>query len=84
LVNLGKGANLPSIKDLQLEERLIRFIEGGKIMNPPQSILSNNFNCDNKCSSIREGNTVNTHITAPGALLALGLIYLKSNDKKLE
>jgi len=43
-------------------------------------MLSSNFNTDNKCSSIREGSTVNVHITAPGALLALALIYLKSGD----
>ena len=43
-------------------------------------MLSSNFNNDNKCSSIKEGNTVNVHVTAPGALLALGLIFLKSNN----
>jgi anaphase-promoting complex subunit 1 len=84
LINIGKGSKNPNIKDLMLEERLIRFIEGGKIMEPPQSILSSNFNQENKCSSIREGNTVNTHITAPAALLALSLIFLKSNNFEIQ
>ena len=52
-------------------------------MDPPKSMLSTNFNVDSRCSSIREGNTVNVHITAPGALLALALIFLKSNNKEV-
>ncbi|KAL4431853.1 hypothetical protein ABPG74_012665 [Tetrahymena malaccensis] len=83
LINLGKGAQHTNIKDLELEERLIRFIEGGKIMDPPQSMLSTNFNTENKSSSIKEGNTVNTHVTAPGALIAISLLFLKSNDIKV-
>jgi len=43
-------------------------------------MLTTNFNFENKCSSIREGKSVNTHITAPAGLLALSLIYLKSNN----
>lgn len=46
-------------------------------------MLSTNFNTDNKSSSIKEGSTVNTHVTAPGALIALTLLYLKSNEKKV-
>ena len=83
LINLCKGTTHSNIEDLKLEERLVRFIEGGKIMEPPQSMLSSNFNCDNKCASIKEGNTVNVHVTAPGALLALGLIFLKSGNEDI-
>lgn len=83
LINLGKGTQHTNIKDLELESRLLRFIEGGKIMEPPQSMLSTNFNIENKSSSIKEGNTVNTHVTAPGALIALALIFLKSNEIKV-
>lgn len=81
LINLGKGTFDPCIKDLNLEERLIRFIEGGKIIKPPFGILSNNH--DQKCSSIREGNRVNTHITAPSAIMALSMIALMSNNQQL-
>jgi hypothetical protein len=35
LINLGKGCQMSSIKDLQLDERLLRFIEGGKMLDPP-------------------------------------------------
>lgn len=34
LINLCKGADGPYIKDLNLEQRLIRFVEGGKVMEP--------------------------------------------------
>ncbi len=44
-------------------------------------MLSTNLNHDNtKCSAIKEGNQVNVHITAPGSLIALALIHLKSNN----
>ena len=38
LINLCKGTNNPAIKDLELDERLIRFVEGGKPMDPPKSM----------------------------------------------
>jgi anaphase-promoting complex subunit 1 len=51
--------------DLKLDERLIRYVEGGKIIDLPQSMLQQNFNHDNaKCSSIKEGDMVNVHITS--------------------
>lgn len=46
-------------------------------------MISTNFVSENKCSSIKEGNNVNLHITAPAALLALSFMYLKSNCKEL-
>lgn len=46
-------------------------------------MLSTNFSSETKSSSIKEGNTVNTHVTAPGALIALSLLFLKSNDQKV-
>jgi anaphase-promoting complex subunit 1 len=46
-------------------------------------MMSNNFVNDNKCSSIKEGPNVNLHITAPAALLAISLMYLKSNNYEL-
>jgi anaphase-promoting complex subunit 1 len=46
-------------------------------------MLSSNFNVDNRCSSIREGNTVNVHVTATGALIAIGLIFLRSNNHEI-
>ena len=84
LINLAKGSSAPSVKDLDLDARLIRFIEGGKVMEPPKSMLSSTYNTEShKCSSVREGKSVNTHITAPAALVALALIHLKSNNREI-
>ena len=52
-------------------------------MEPPQSMISTNFLNENRCSSIKEGQNVNLHITAPAALLAISFMYLKSNYKEL-
>ena len=42
-VNLGAGPQLSQVfGDLNIEERLIRFIEGGKIMDIPKSMLQAN------------------------------------------
>lgn len=38
---------------------------------------------DSETSRIKEGNFVNADVVSPGALLALALIYLKTNDKRL-
>lgn len=83
VICLGMNGTREGLKDLQLEQRLIRFIEGGKTMEPPQSMISSNFNNENKCSSIKEGSNVNLHITAPAALLAISLMYLKSNNREV-
>lgn len=53
VICLGMNGTRESLRDLQLEQRLIRFIEGGKTMEPPQSVISSNFNSENKCSSIK-------------------------------
>ena len=84
LVNLRMGKRMEGLTDLKLNDRLIRFVEGGKQIDLPQSMLATNFNHENtKCSAIKEGNMVNTHITAPGALLALTLIHLKSENAQI-
>lgn len=43
MICLGMKDTKENFRDLQLEERLIRFIEGGKVMDPPQSMMSTNF-----------------------------------------
>ena len=48
MVNLGAGQELiAELGDLNIEERLLRFIEGGKIMDLPRSMLSANQNIEN-------------------------------------
>lgn len=100
LMNLCKGAQDPSIRDLNLEERLIRLIEGGKTEEGEGRVHSSGQGDhrwtgdsrwtgdhrgidDHRCSSIREGNRVNTHVTAPAALMALAMLALMSNNQQL-
>lgn len=62
-------------------------------MEPPVSIPGNGEpwednmaavaqmgNAANKCSSVLEGVEVNVELTAPGALIALALMHLRSGD----
>jgi len=52
-------------------------------MKPPKSMLSNFRNDNKNCSSVQEGDIVNTHVTSAPALIALALIYLKSNNESI-
>jgi len=79
LINLGKGRNsgLVGLSDLKLEDRLYQFIKGGK---NPLSKANQDQNEAGSSSRLWEGDQINTSLTATGALLSLGLIYLKSNN----
>ena len=98
MVNLSKGSEGSldtgaGLADLKIEERLYRYIVGGlddaeirrryeetdRLSFPP--IPSSNTN--DKCSCIYEGDSINIDVTAPGATLALGLMYMKSGNKTI-
>lgn len=67
--------------DLNIDERLIRFIEGGKNMTEiPSMKASAEFD---HCSSVKEGENVNMYVTLPGAIVALALIHLKTNNQQI-
>lgn len=109
LVLLGNGTSGPGIVDLQIEDRLTRFIFGGEktqfvapnsnqqlkhhfqYMNEKANSSSySNFTRTNstfgnyqKSILVLEGNKTNIDITAPGSILALGLIFLKTNNKSV-
>ena len=53
---------------------------GGEHNFPGSANFTGNFRNSNS-SYIREGESINTNITCPGATLALGLIYFNSCDK---
>jgi anaphase-promoting complex subunit 1 len=81
------------IADLRVEERLYRYIVGGvdsdetrrtRESNDRFSLPSSTNGGDNeKCSIIFEGNSINTDVTAPGAVLALGLMYMKTSNQNI-
>ncbi len=82
LVNINYKDKAIGLSDLQLDERLIRLIEGGKTMEAPLSMLSANMNAESsKCSSVLEGENVNIHITAPGALMAIAIIHMQTDNE---
>jgi anaphase-promoting complex subunit 1 len=81
------------LADLRIEERLYRYVVGGiddvemrrrrdendRLSLPSSSAANNN----EKCSCVYEGESINTDVTAPGATLALGLIYMKSGNRTI-
>ena len=75
MVNLEKGmSSVSGLEDLRIEERLNRYITGrsdGVDATSAQGEMDRN-------SRIYEVNSLNRDITAPGATLALGLMYIKS------
>jgi anaphase-promoting complex subunit 1 len=74
LVTLGQGGQMTGLADLRLADTLYHFMVGGTKRNfntsnaRPRSMTSASY-------QIREGNTVNVDVTAPGAILALGLMF---------
>ncbi|KAL7555258.1 hypothetical protein ACHAWF_018933, partial [Thalassiosira exigua] len=88
MVNLGKGASTVSgLEDLRIEERLHRYITGrtdagaeihGRKEGPDGT--GGGVGDNDRNSRIYEVNSLNRDITAPGATLALGLMYIKSHN----
>jgi len=93
MINLARGGsgNNAGLADLEIEQRLYRYVIGGvddRSKNRQQDIADRRLNgnlgigAENERSSrVYEGDSINHDVTAPGALLALGLIYLKSGNK---
>ena len=81
-VNLEKGSSTVSgLEDLRIEERLQRYITGVSTGNERKESIETPVNQDmDKNSRIYEVDSLNRDITAPGATLALGLMYIKSHN----
>lgn len=87
----GDSDRAAGIADLRVEERLYRYMAGGidddesrrrRETNDRFSLPSVATSGDNeRCSTIYEGNLINTDVTAPGATLALGLMYMKTGNQ---
>lgn len=80
----GTSGGSAGLADLDMDRRLHRYIVGGE--EPAKArhfdLSSDRFaqsNADGEWNArIHEGQRVNNDVTAPGAILALGLMYLKS------
>jgi len=87
------GDRAAGVADLRLEERLYRYMVGGvdgdesrrrRETNDRFSLPSASANGDNeRCSTIFEGDLINTDVTAPGSTLALGLMYMKTGNQTI-
>lgn len=102
MVNLSKATSdddlTPSriggggLSDLHVEERLSRYILGGRDDFESRSrreaaeranASGAGFSEPEQCSRISEGDSINTDLTAPAATLALGLMYLRTGNKPI-
>lgn len=88
MVNICKGGgDMSGLADLQIVSRLVKYIVGGKDSDDFQRRRETNNRAtftgsgiadQEKTSRIYEGDSINTDVTAPGATLALGLIFMRS------
>lgn len=75
LINLGKGTHHSSIKNMSIDERLFKYIEGGEYLS--EEDLKNEY----KSCNLKLIQNIDTQLTTPGALIALTLIHLKENNE---
>tara|TARA_B100001769_G_C22108034_1_gene598762 strand:- start:394 stop:1434 length:1041 start_codon:yes stop_codon:yes gene_type:complete len=91
LVTLGKGSSneAAGLGDLEIAQRLHHALAGGTESKSGQilrllssTVDQGNYLCeDHVCNSrVREGEYLNTDLTAPGATLALGLYFIQTNS----
>lgn len=80
LVTLGQGESPTGLRDLQLPDTLHYYMIGGN-----KRLLTGSQKEKYKLPSfqVREGDTVNIDVTAPGATLALGLMFFKTGNKSV-
>ena len=91
LVTLGKGSSneAAGLGDLEIAQRLHHALAGGTESKSGQilrllssTVDQGNYLCEDQvCNSrVREGEYLNTDLTAPGATLALGLYFIQTNS----
>ncbi|XP_023295773.2 anaphase-promoting complex subunit 1 [Lucilia cuprina] len=78
LVTLGQGESPAGLRDLQLPDTLHYYMVGGN-----KRLLTGSQKEKYKLPSfqVREGDQVNIDVTAPGATLALGLMFYNTDNK---
>lgn len=78
LVTLGKGESPPGLKDLHLPDTLHYYMIGGN-RRPLTGSQKEKYKLQS--FQVREGDTVNIDVTAPGATLALGLMFFATKNQ---
>ncbi|XP_030380933.1 anaphase-promoting complex subunit 1 [Scaptodrosophila lebanonensis] len=77
LVTLGQGESPAGLRDLQLPDTLHYYMVGG-VKRPIMGSQKEKYRLAS--FQVREGDSVNIDVTAPGATLALGLMFFDSGN----
>ncbi|KAL7744257.1 hypothetical protein ACLKA6_009216 [Drosophila palustris] len=77
LVTLGQGESPAGLRDLQLPDTLHYYMVGG-VKRPIGGSQKEKYRLPS--FQVREGDSVNIDVTAPGATLALGLMFFDSGN----
>ncbi|XP_034650000.1 anaphase-promoting complex subunit 1 [Drosophila subobscura] len=77
LVTLGQGESPAGLRDLQLPDTLHYYMMGG-VKRPITGSQKEKYRLAS--FQVREGENVNIDVTAPGATLALGLMFFNSGN----
>lgn len=80
LVTLGQGETPTGLRDLQLPDTLHYYMIGGN-KRPLTGSQKEKYKMPS--FQVREGDTVNIDVTAPGATLALGLMFFGTGNKSV-
>ncbi|PPD81551.1 hypothetical protein GOBAR_DD21537 [Gossypium barbadense] len=81
LVALGRGEEALGFMDT-LVDRLFHYIGGKEICNERSLLLAASVDEHNRVTGqMMDGTTVNVDVTAPGAMIALALMFLKSESE---
>ena len=73
MVMLGRGTSSPGTADLHLTDRLFEYINGGRLPASEPALLNR----------VKEGPVINTTVTAPAALVAVALTYIRTGDRHI-
>ncbi|KAL9954101.1 hypothetical protein ACROYT_G041596 [Oculina patagonica] len=77
LVMLEHGNEAASVADLKIADQLYHYMVGGQ-SKPQTGTQKEKFKSPSY--QIKEGDSVNINVTGPGATLALGLMFMKTNN----
>lgn len=80
LVTLGLGEDSTGLRDLNVSDTLHYYMVGG---NKRSLVGAQKDKYKLSSFQIREGDTVNIDVTAPGATLALGLMFFNTNNESV-
>ncbi|EXB88404.1 Anaphase-promoting complex subunit 1 [Morus notabilis] len=83
LVALGRGYDALGLMDAMVD-RLFHYIGGKEVHN--ERYFSSALSADDHCrvaAQMMDGNAVNVDVTAPGAIIALALMFLKTESQTI-